>query len=93
MNIFKKQLRSKYRAEYPSQFIFDYKDPMTLSRFISEGGKITPSRISKLSMSQQRALASQIKKSRNLGLLPVGSDAYDYFYGAEQISPKPFEFE
>ncbi len=93
MNIFKKQLRSKYRAEYPSQFIFDYKDPVTLSRFISEGGKVTPSRISKLSMSQQRTLAREIKKARNLALLPSGSDAYDNFYGAEQVSPKPFSFE
>ena len=93
MNLFKKQIKSKYRAEYPKEFIFDYKDPVTLSRFIGEGGKITPSRVSKLSMPQQRQLASEVKKARNLGLLPLGIDSYDYFQGCEQISPKPFDFE
>ncbi len=92
MNVFKKQMRTKYRAEYPGTFIFDYKDPVTLSRFLSEGGKITPSRISKLSMAQQRRLSSAVKKARSLGLLPVGTEAYDLYNGSEQISAKPFEY-
>lgn len=92
MNVFKKQMRSKYRAEYPGDFAFDYKDPVTLSRFISEGGKITPSRISKLSNAQQRRVAAAVKKARNIALLPSGSEAYDGFYGAEPISPRPFEY-
>lgn len=91
MNVFRKQMRSKYKSEYPGDFVFDYKDPVTLSRFISESGKITPSRISKLSMSQQRRVSAQIRKARNLSLLPVGSSAYDRFQGSEQISAKPFE--
>lgn len=92
MNVFKKQMRTKYRAEYPGDFVFDYKDPITLSRFMSEGGKITPSRISKLSNGQQRRLASAVKKARSIALLPSGTEAHDGFYGAEPISPKPFEY-
>lgn len=88
----KKNVRSKFRPEYPGDFAFDYKDPVTLSRFIMEGGKIIPSRISKLSMSQQRQVTAAIKKARNLALIPLGSEAYDNFGRPEQISPKPFEY-
>jgi small subunit ribosomal protein S18 len=87
----KKQVRSKYRPEYPGDFVFDYKDPQTLGRFVMEGGKIIPSRISKLSMAQQKKVASAIKKARAMALLPIGSDAYDTFGRPEMISPKPFE--
>lgn len=87
----KKVVRSKYRSEFPGDFVFDYKDPLTLRRFLMEGGKIVPSRISKLSMSQQRALTRAVKKARNLALLPLGSEAYDDRSRVDQISPKPFE--
>lgn len=88
----KKPVRSKYRPEFPGEYQFDYKDPMTLMRFLSEGGKITPSRISKLSVAQQKSVAAAIRKARSLALLPLGSDAYDHFDRNEGISPKPFEF-
>ena len=87
----KKGQKSKFRSEYPVDFVFDYKDPVTLSRFIMEGGKIIPSRISKLSMSQQRAVTKAVKKARSMALLPVGGLAYDTFGRAEQVSAKPFE--
>lgn len=87
----KNQIRFKYRTEYPSDFVFDYKDPVSLSRFIGEGGKIVPSRISKLSLTQQRNLTKAIKRARNLALLPVGSMAYDNFFRPDQLSIKPFE--
>ena len=87
----KKSSRSKFRPEFPANFVFDYKDPVTLQRFIMDGGKIIPSRISKLSMSQQKALTRAIKKARNLALVPCGSHAYDTFPRPEQISPVPFE--
>lgn len=48
----------------------DYKDIKLLQRFISERGKIVPSRISSVSMKKQRALARAIKRARFLGLLP-----------------------
>jgi small subunit ribosomal protein S18 len=48
----------------------DYKDVKTLQRFISERGKIVPSRITAVSGKKQRALARAIKQSRFIGLLP-----------------------
>lgn len=83
--------RQKFRPEYPGDFVFDYKDPVTLSRFIMEGGKIIPSRISKLSQSQQRYVTGSIKKARTLALIAIGADAYDSFGRPEQISARPFE--
>lgn len=48
----------------------DYKDVKLLSRFISERGKILPSRITSVSHKKQRELAQAIKRARNLALLP-----------------------
>lgn len=87
----KKNYRSKYRPEFPGDFSFDYKDPITLNRFTMEGGKIIPSRISKLSQSQQRKVARAVKQARSLALLATGSEAYDSGERVEPISPKPFE--
>jgi len=48
----------------------DYKDVRLLSRYISERGKIVPSRITAVSAKKQRELARAIKRARFLGLLP-----------------------
>ncbi len=48
----------------------DYKDGKLLSRFISERGKIVPSRITAVSAKKQRELAKAIKRARFLALLP-----------------------
>ncbi|QFR31973.1 MULTISPECIES: 30S ribosomal protein S18 [Ancylobacter] len=48
----------------------DYKDVRLLQRYISERGKIVPSRITAVSAKKQRELAQAIKRSRFLGLLP-----------------------
>lgn len=48
----------------------DYKDVRTLGRYISERGKIVPSRITAVSAKKQRELARAIKRARFLGLLP-----------------------
>jgi small subunit ribosomal protein S18 len=48
----------------------DYKDVKLLQRFISERGKIVPSRITAVSTKKQRELAQAIKRARFLGLLP-----------------------
>ena len=48
----------------------DYKDVKLLQRFISERGKIVPSRITAVSAGKQRELARAIKRARFLGLLP-----------------------
>jgi small subunit ribosomal protein S18 len=87
----KKSHKSRFRSEYPADFMFDYKDPVTLHRFLSDGGKIVPGRISKLSFQQQKAVAREIKKARNIGLLPNGMEAFDTCGRPENISPKPFE--
>ena len=48
----------------------DYKDIKLLQRFVSERGKIVPSRITAVSAKKQRLLAQAIKRARFLGLLP-----------------------
>ncbi len=48
----------------------DYKDVRTLQRYISERGKMVPSRITAVSTKKQRELARAIKRARFLALLP-----------------------
>ncbi len=48
----------------------DYKDVKLLQRYISERGKIVPSRITAVSQIKQRELAKAIKRARFLALLP-----------------------
>ena len=48
----------------------DYKDVRLLQGFVSERGKIVPSRITAVSGKKQRELAQAIKRARHLGLLP-----------------------
>ena len=48
----------------------DYKDVKLMQRFISERGKIVPSRITAVSAKKQRELAKAIKRARFLGLIP-----------------------
>ena len=88
----RKTVRNKYRSEYTGDHVFDYKDPASLGRFIADAGKITPARISKLSLSQQNKVTAAIKKARTLGLLPNGTDAYDTSSRPELVSPVPFEY-
>jgi len=48
----------------------DYKDVKLLQRYVSERGKIVPSRITAVSAKKQRELAQAIKRARYLALLP-----------------------
>lgn len=48
----------------------DYKDVKLLQRFVSERGKIVPSRITAVSSKKQRLLAQAIKRARFMALLP-----------------------
>src|SRR5437868_9434477 len=48
----------------------DYKDVKLRQRYISERGKIVPSRITAVSANKQRELSRAIKRARFLGLLP-----------------------
>ena len=53
----------------------DYKDLNTLKAYITESGKIVPSRVSGTKAKYQRQLATAIKRARYLALLPY-SDAH-----------------
>ena len=48
----------------------DYKDVKLMQRFLSERGKIVPSRITAVSAKKQRELAQAIKRARYMALLP-----------------------
>tara|TARA_B100001248_G_C27165137_1_gene355339 strand:- start:28 stop:297 length:270 start_codon:yes stop_codon:yes gene_type:complete len=49
--------------------VVDYKNIKLLRRYVSENGKILPSRITSVSLRKQRDLSLSIKRARNLALL------------------------
>ena len=48
----------------------DYKNVRLLQRYVSERGKIIPSRITAVSAKKQRELTRAIKRARYLALMP-----------------------
>ncbi len=48
----------------------DYKETEMLRKFLTEGGKILPRRLTGLTAKQQRRLTTAIKRARHLALLP-----------------------
>jgi small subunit ribosomal protein S18 len=63
--------RSKFgRGANEAESAVDYKDINTLKNYITESGKIVPSRITGTSAKYQRELARAIKRARYLALLP-----------------------
>lgn len=54
----------------PNAPAIDWKDVRTLGRYISERGKMVPSRITAVSAAKQRELAKAIKRARYMALLP-----------------------
>ena len=50
--------------------VLDYKDERTLGRFLTDRGKILPSRLSGMCARHQRQLSVAIKRARELALLP-----------------------
>lgn len=54
----------------PDAPVIDYKNPELLIKFVSEGGRILPSRITNVCAKKQRKLNNAIKIARILALLP-----------------------
>ena len=52
------------------QIRIDYKDIRLLTNFVTERGKITPSRITGTCAGHQRLLTAAIKRARSVALLP-----------------------
>jgi small subunit ribosomal protein S18 len=65
---FRRRKFCRFTAEGVDQI--DYKDLDTLKAYISETGKIVPSRITGTKAKYQRQLATAIKRARFLALLP-----------------------
>jgi small subunit ribosomal protein S18 len=67
-----RQFRRKKYCRFTAEGIkeVDYKDVQMLKSFISETGKIVPSRITGTSARYQRQLTTAIKRARFLALLP-----------------------
>ena len=63
--------RSSLRPMSPSESKkISYKNPDLLKRFLSEGGRILPQRITNLRMKDQRKVKQSIKRARQIALLP-----------------------
>ena len=62
------------RHEGPPIAILNYKDVTTLSRFLTEQGKILPKRTTKVTAQFQRRLGTAVKRARFLALLPYIRD-------------------
>ncbi len=60
----------------PGSPAIDYKDTRLLSRYITEKGKIVPSRITGVSRKKQKELARAIKRARFLSLMSYTSKSF-----------------
>lgn len=52
----------------------DYKDVNKLKKFVTEGGKILPRRITGACASHQRQITLAIKRARHIALMPFSTD-------------------
>ena len=71
---FRRRKFCRFTAEGVSEI--DYKDMDTLKGYITETGKIVPSRITGTRAKYQRQLSSAIKRARYIALLPY-TDQHD----------------
>ena len=72
LSVFQKQ-KYKFKKKCPLSGKgapkIDYKNIRLLKRYVTENGKILPSRITSVSQKKQRELSTSIKRARNLGLI------------------------
>jgi ribosomal protein S18 len=74
---FKKQRMGRKKVCYFTKNnvkYIDYKDTELLKKFISANGKIIPRRVTGTNAKYQRMLATAIKRSRQMALLPYVAD-------------------
>ena len=73
IKIILRRYRYKFKKVCPLSIkgapIVDYKNIKLLKRYVSENGKILPSRITNISQKKQRELSLSIKRARNLALI------------------------
>jgi small subunit ribosomal protein S18 len=48
----------------------NYKEPLSLKRFVTDRGKIIPSKRTGVSAKMQRSISKQVKRARFMALLP-----------------------
>ena len=72
LSIFQPQ-KFKFKKKCPLSVkgapVIDYKNIKLLKKYVSENGKILPSRITSVSQKKQRELSLSIKRARNLALI------------------------
>ncbi|MFV2061791.1 MAG: 30S ribosomal protein S18, partial [Gammaproteobacteria bacterium] len=71
---FKRRKYCRFTAEGIKEI--DYKDLSTLKAYVTESGKIVPSRITGTKAKYQRQLSTAIKRARYISLIPY-SDSHD----------------
>ena len=71
---FRRRKFCRFTAEGVTEI--DYKDLDTLKQYVSETGKIVPSRVTGTKAKYQRQLATAVKRARYLALLPY-TDAHN----------------
>jgi small subunit ribosomal protein S18 len=70
------QKHCRFCGNKESEEGLDYKNTQLLKNFLTERGKILPSRISGTCCLHQRAVSREIRKSRTMALLPYTSQAF-----------------
>ena len=72
MQLFRRTRKLDPFNEDPEKTV-DYKDVATLSRFLSERGRILSRRLTGLSSYNQRKVSKAIKRAQNMGLMPFSA--------------------
>jgi len=61
------------KIKIPKEYVFDYREPATFKRFLTERGKILGRRLTGINAKHQRALTKAVKRARILGLVSFTS--------------------